>query len=171
MFVRVSLRHNIIAENKRWMNITFYLPNSITSWACLLTSGWILIFHWKVLLLIFLRSSFSSLADTFTSWVTENKDVSSANSLTLDDKLSGRPLIQIRNNNGPKVDPCGTPAFTLPQAETWPLSTTLCFLLLKKLKRMFNRSPKMPFCSSLKITPLCLTLSKALDISKKTLLP
>ena len=28
-----------------------------------------------------IRSSFSSLADTFTSWVTENKDVSSAISL------------------------------------------------------------------------------------------
>ena len=26
MFLRVSLRHNIIAENKRWMNITFCLP-------------------------------------------------------------------------------------------------------------------------------------------------
>ena len=26
MFLRVSLRHNIIVENKWWMNITFYLP-------------------------------------------------------------------------------------------------------------------------------------------------
>ena len=25
-FFRVSLKHNIIVENKRWMNITFYLP-------------------------------------------------------------------------------------------------------------------------------------------------
>ena len=35
---------------------------------------------------------------------------------------------------------------------------------------MFNKSPEMPFCFSLKITPSCQTLSKALDMSKKTLL-
>ena len=33
-----------------------------------------------------------------------------------------------------------------------------------------SRSPEMPFCFNLKIIPSCQTLSKALDISKKTLL-
>ena len=84
--------------------------------------------------------------------------------------IETRRLKQIRNNNGPKIDPCWTPAFILAQAETWALSTTLCCLLLKKSIRMFNSLPEMPFCSSLKITPSCQTLSKALHISKKTLL-
>ena len=65
----------------------------ITSWACLLTSGLKLNFHWKVQFLIFLRSTFSTLGDTFTWWVTKNKDVLSANSLTLDDKLLDKSLI------------------------------------------------------------------------------
>ena len=47
--------------------------------------------------------------------------------LALDDKLSDKSLIQITNNNGPKIDPCRAPAFTLAQAENWPLSTALCF--------------------------------------------
>ena len=68
--------------------------------------------------MIFLRSYLSSFADTFTSWVTENKNISSVNSLTLNDALSDKSLVSIRNNNGPKIDPCGTPVFTLDQAET-----------------------------------------------------
>ena len=84
--------------------------------------------------------------------------------------IETRRLKQIRNNNGLKIDPCWTPAFILAQAETWALSLTLYCLLLKKSIRMFNSLPEMPFCSSLKITPSCQTLSKALDISKKTLL-
>ena len=68
------------------------------------------------------------------------------------------------------IDPCRTPALTLVQVDTWPLRTTLCFLLLKKSVKMFNKSPEMPFCFSLEITPSCQTLSKALDMSKKTLL-
>ena len=74
----------------------------------------------------------------------------------------------MRNNNGPNIDPCGTPALTLVQVDT--LRTTLCFLLLKESVKMFFKSPEMPFCFSLKITPSCQTLSKALDMSKKTLL-
>ena len=33
---------------------------------------------------------------------------------------------------------------------------------------MFNNSPEMPFCSSLKMIPSCQTLSKAVDMSKKS---
>ena len=46
-----------------------YTKTCITSWVCLLISGLKLMFHWKAHLLIFLRSSFSYLADTFTSWM------------------------------------------------------------------------------------------------------
>ena len=72
----------------------------------------------------------------------------------------------MRDNNVANIDLCGTPALTLVPVETCPLRT----LLLKKSLKMFNKSPEMPFCSSLKITPSCQTLSKALNMSKKTLL-
>ena len=152
---KISLRKT----SEGWI-LLFIFRLNIPSWACLLTPGLKLVFDWNAQLLIFLRSSFSSLADKSTSWVTENKDAPPANSFTLDDKLSDRSLI----------DACGTPAFTPAQAETWLLSTTLCFLLLKKSLTIFNKPPEMPFCCSLKISPLCQILSKALDIFKKTLL-
>ena len=43
-----------------------------------------------------------------------------------------------------------------------------CLLLLKKSDKICKRSPETPFCFNLKISPSCQTLSKALDISKKT---
>ena len=54
------------------------------------------------------------------------------------------------------------------QEEISPLSTTLCFLLLKKTDDIFSISPYMLF--SLKIIPWCQTLSRDLDISEKMLL-
>ena len=53
----------------------------------------------------------------FISYTTENRAVSSANSLALDDKPSGQSLIQINKSNGPKIDPWGTPALTLVHEE------------------------------------------------------
>ena len=50
------------------------------------------------------------------------------------------------------------------------IKTTLYFFSLKKSDEMSSRSPDIPFCNSLNISPLCHTLSKALEISKKTLL-
>jgi hypothetical protein len=40
-------------------------------------------------------------------------------------------LINMRNNKGPKMDPCGTPALTVFQDDSFPFVTTLCFLLVK----------------------------------------
>ena len=71
----------------------FILLLKITSWSCLLGSGLKLIYHWKAHLLIFFRPSFDSLAEAFTSWTTENNDVSSAKSFTLEDKSSAKSLI------------------------------------------------------------------------------
>ena len=42
----------------------------------------------------------------------ENNDVSSANSFTVDIMPSDRWILYIRKKSGPKIDPCGTPAFT-----------------------------------------------------------
>ena len=81
-----------------------------------------------------------------------------------------KSLIYTSNNNGPKIEPCGTPALILAQEETCPLITTLCFVLPKKISRILNKSPELKFCSSLKRIPSCQTLSNALEMSKKTLL-
>ena len=51
--------------------------------------------------------------------------VSSAKSLTEDSKLLGRSFMYIRTSNGPKIEPCGTPANTNDQFEHWPLRSTL----------------------------------------------
>ena len=64
----------------------------------------------------------------------------SANSLTLDDKLSDKSLVYIRNNNEPNVEPYRMPALTLVQVDKLPLRTKLCFLLLKKSLKMFHKS-------------------------------
>ena len=58
----------------------------------------------------------------FVPCTTENRAVSSANNLALDDKPSGKSLIQIKKSNGPKIDPWGTPALTLVHEEDWPNS-------------------------------------------------
>ena len=41
-----------------------------------------------------------------------NNDVLSANSFTLDITSTDRLLMYIRKKSGPKMNPCGTPAFT-----------------------------------------------------------
>ena len=46
------------------------------------------------------------------SWITENKGVSSANSLVFKDKSSDKSMIYIKNNNGPSAEPWETPALT-----------------------------------------------------------
>ena len=74
----------------------------------------------------------------------------------------------MRNNKGPKIEPCGTPAVTLSQDECWPFRTTRCFRQERKSRKRFKRFPEIPFWFSLRSKPSCHTLSKALDISKKT---
>ena len=44
-------------------------------------------------------------------WITENKDVSSANSLAFEDNPD-KSLIYVKNNNGPSMEPCETPLLT-----------------------------------------------------------
>ena len=47
----------------------------------------------------------------------ENNDVSSANSFMVDIMSADSSLMYIRKNNGPKVDPSGTPGFTSNQSD------------------------------------------------------
>ena len=41
------------------------------------------------------------------------------------------------------------PSLTFSQVDVCPLRTTLCYLLLKKLDKMFNRLPHMQFLDNL----------------------
>ena len=52
------------------------------------------------------------------SWTTENKNVSSANNFYMLLISFVRLLIYIKNNKGPKMDPCGTPAWISTQDES-----------------------------------------------------
>ena len=61
----------------------------ITSWAGLDWSGLKLIFHSKAHSLIFAKLLLSSEELIVTTWTTEKRNVSSANSLQFDDKPSG----------------------------------------------------------------------------------
>ena len=56
------------------------------------------------------KSLFKSLADLVIFFITENRDVSSANNFGLDAKSSDKPLMYIIKNNGPSIEPYGTPA-------------------------------------------------------------
>jgi hypothetical protein len=43
----------------------------------------------------------------------------------------GKSFIKIRNNNGPKIEPCGTPQLIFTIEELNELMDTYCFLLLR----------------------------------------
>ena len=55
---------------------------------------------------------FHSFAEVLGSCEMENNDASSAISFTVDIMSTDRLLMYIRKTSGPKMDPCGTPAFT-----------------------------------------------------------
>ena len=71
---------------------------------------------------------FSSRAEVLLSWITENKDVLSAKRLVFEDNPSDRSLIYIRNNNGPRMEPWGTPALTSHQTSQTLVHLTKFFL-------------------------------------------
>ena len=138
----------LLKFNDGWFGLLSFLEK-ITSCACLLGSGLKLIFHWNAHLFIFFRSSFKFFADKVISWTTENREVSSANSLGFEIRLSKRSLVNIRRKRGPRIYPWGTPALTIAHEEFWPFKTTLCFLASRKSIIKFNKSPLTPFCFNL----------------------
>ena len=70
--------------------------------------------------------------------------VSSAKSLTLDLKCSGRSFINARNKMGPRTEPFGTPEETGIVPEWKSFVITDCFLLSKKFLIHFKVSPLIP---------------------------
>ena len=115
------------------------------------------------------RSLFSFCEVLIWSQTTENIEASSIKSFTLDSRLSDKSLIYTKNkNNGPRTEPCGTPALIVSHSDSCPCRTTLCCLSNKKDSIKARRSPYTPIHFILYISPSCHTRSKALDITKKT---
>ena len=108
---------------------------------------------------ILLQSLFKLVADKFILSTTEKSETLSAKTLTFVVRPSKGLFIYIyiyniyiyiyiyyiKNNNGIKVDPCGTPDSKLNHEDSWPFKTTLCFLSFKKSVRELKRLPDMPF--------------------------
>ena len=109
----------LLKFNDGWSGLLSFLEK-ITSSACLLGSGLILIFHWNAHLFIFFRSSSKFFADKVISCITENREVSWANSLGFEIKLSESSLINIKKTRGLGIDPWGTPDLTLVLEEYLP---------------------------------------------------
>ena len=117
----------------------------VTSCACFFGSGLKIIFHWNVHFFILFRSSFKFFADKVISWTTERREVSSANSLVFETKLSQILLINIQKKRGQRIESWGTPALTLAHEEYWPFEKTVCFLKSRQSNIKFNKSPIVPF--------------------------
>ena len=83
-------------------------------------------------LCIFTKSLFNSRPKVL-SWIIEDKDVLSGNSLVFEDNPD--KLLYIKNNNGLSIEAWGTPAITSDQSETCPFNKTLCFPFLGKLHK------------------------------------
>ena len=76
----------------------------------------------------------------------------------------------MRQRTGPNTDPCGTPASIFFQEELRPFRATLWFQFFKWFSKSIINFPPTPHVFNLKISPSCQTLSKALEISRNTLL-
>ena len=84
-----------------------------TSCACLFGSGLNCIFHWKAQSLTFCKSLFSSSCEV-SCWTCK-----------VDQMLSGKSLMYIKNISGSSAEPWGTPDFPSSQVEFWSLRATL----------------------------------------------
>ena len=138
-------------------NVFFILREKLTSCTCLLGSGLKVTFHWLAQAFILPKSLFKLVADKFILSTTEKSGTLSAKSLKFVVRPTEKSFIQIINNNGPRIDPWGTPDSILDreQESSWSFNTTLCFLNFEKSVRVLKRLLDMPFCFNLKIRPLC----------------
>ena len=95
------------------------------------------------------RSLFNTSAEVLLSCTTDNREVSSAKSFTVDSMFSDKSFIYIRKKSGPRIDPCDTPAFSGNHSEVWPLTKTLWNLHVKKLWISFRNESETPIDFSL----------------------
>ena len=92
----------------------------------------------------FFKSLFRWYWDKLTSFTTEKREVSSAKSFAVEERLLLRSFIYIKKRRGPKMDPWGTPAVTGSHLDDWPFKTTLWNLWLRKLWISSNGRPVTP---------------------------
>ena len=85
-----------------------------------------IIYRWKSQLLTTVRLLRKVAALDWFSLTTEKRDVSSTKRFQFEDTPFNKSLIQIRNDNGPKTEPWGTPAVAFSQDESCPFRTTSC---------------------------------------------
>ena len=78
------------------------------------------------------------------SWTIEKIDVSSTNNLAMELSLSGRSVIYIKNNRGPRMSPCGTPALIGSQLDSWSFNNTL-WNLFEKTEQLSTDSKRFKF--------------------------
>ena len=109
----------------------------IISCGSLFRSGLKFLFHWDAQLFILAKPLFNLSADLVMFYITENSDVSSANSFSLDLKLSVKSFVYIRKNNGSSTEPCRTPDSIAVDEEYCPFRKTLCFRWYKKSFTVF----------------------------------
>ena len=76
----------------------------------------------------------------------------------------------MKNNNGPSIEPSGTPALTAAHLEPCPFKTTLWHLFAKKSSIIFIKFLDTPLSLSFNNKPFCQTLSKGFDMPRKPLL-
>ena len=124
-------------------------------------------FHLRAKSEIFTKSLLSCSAVSAGSEPEASREQSSAKIKISVSRPSTMSFIYIRNSNGPSLDPCGTPVVISIIADLKPSTTVHCFLLERYDLKSARKLPEIPTCSSLEISPLCQTLSKAALMSKK----
>ena len=126
-----------------WSVLLFFLEN-ISSTACFFGSGLNDILQSCARCLINSKSWFMSLAAESGSLTTVNNDVSSAKSLTLHFKSSVRSFLYTRKNEGPRIEPWGTPAEISPQEELPIQNSSLSPVVEKTFDERERRCPETP---------------------------
>ena len=122
-----------------WFGLLSSLETSY--WVCLLESRQKLIFYWNTHLFFLIRSSFKFFAVKVISWATVMREVSSANSLQLETRLSERSLIYIKEKREPRIDSWVTHALISAHEKYSPFKTIFCFLVSTKLIITFSKLP------------------------------
>src|SRR6218665_2088450 len=84
------------------------------------------------------------------------------------DDIKVKSLREIKNNSGPRIDPCGTPQVILEVIEVTPLTRTNWVLLFRYSVNHDLTTPLIPKLSNLLSRISWFTVSKAFEISKKT---
>ena len=130
------------------MEYCFRFPLKMTSCVCFFGSGLKLIFHWKAHLFISIKF-YSVQEQRYCYYGSQETRTYRQHSLAFEENPSDKSLIHIKNNNGPRIEPWGTPALTSDQSEAGPFNTTLCFLFLRKSHKRFSKLPDIQLCFNL----------------------